>query len=55
MALSKSKASQGSKTHEAKPTSKLSKFNAYTKPESRPSGAKNSVGSAQSLINKMFS
>ena len=54
MAVSKSAAASGKKTHESKPTSALSKFNAYTKPESRPSGAKNSVGSAQSLINKMF-
>ena len=54
MAVSKSAANQGKKTHESKPTSKLSKFNAYAKPESRPSGSKNSIASAQSLVNKLL-
>lgn len=54
MGLSKSKANAGQKTHYSKPTSKLSKFHAYTKPESRELGTKMSVAGAQSFVNKTF-
>ena len=53
MAVSKSKASSGSKTHNSKPSSKLSKFASYSKPESRELGTKKSVGGADAFIRRI--
>jgi hypothetical protein len=54
MAVSKSAANAGRKTHETKPSSKLAKSAYVTKPENRhPQTHGYSVGSAESQIRKM--
>lgn len=53
MAVSKSAANAGRKTHESKPSSKLSQQKYVTKPESRHPNTHNySVAGAQSILNK---
>ena len=55
MALSKSAANKGQKTHHSKPSSTLSKQAYIVKPESRQLGKKMSVSAAQSFVNKIHS
>lgn len=54
MALSKSPANKGQKTHESKPSSTLSKQAYVTKPENRhPSNHGYSVSKAESMVKKI--
>ena len=53
MALNSGKANQGKKTHESKPTSKLSGHKFITKPEGRNLGTKISLGGAESYVKKL--
>lgn len=54
MAVSKSAANQGKKTHHNKPDSKLSGQKYIVKPESRELGTKMSVAAAQAFVNKTW-
>lgn len=53
MAVYKGEAHKGKATHKHGTSSKLSKFNAYAKPESREVGSKKSVGGADSFIRRI--
>ncbi len=53
MAVHKGKAHQGKAIHNSKPSSKLSKFNSYAKPESREIGSKKSVAGADAFIRRV--